>query len=424
MIAINSYAQSNIVSEFVSEITNQKFYQAYQKFDNSVQSQIPQNQLSAIWQSVIAQNGELDKYEFNCQESKDNFDTYYYTCHFKHQTIDLKLILSREEEKIAGFFFVPVHSCEEQTQYISPSYFDDERFRQKDIKIKSDSILLGATIIHPSKKSDAICILIHGSGPHDRDETIGINKPFKDLAIGLASEGISSIRYDKRTYTHKDGLENITIEEEVTKDVSSIIKYIQQTNDLKNKSIYLIGHSLGGMLAPKVAIQHPEVKGIVYMAANASSLEDLILKQSKYIFNLDGELSEQEKQQIRLLENQIEFLNDSLTASSVSSKLPLGLPSSYWLSLKDYQPTIIANQLTIPMFFLQGERDYQVTVEEMNLWKDVLKEHGNVDFKLYKNLDHLFFEGDGKPNPTEYSNQANIPYYLIQDIGKWIKKKK
>ncbi len=424
MITINSYAQSNIVSEFVSEITNQKFDLAYQKFDKRIQSQIPQNQLSVIWQSVITQNGELDKYEFNCQELKDGFEIHYYTCHFKHQIIDLKLIFSREKDKVAGFFFVPVYSCSEETGYKLPSYFDKDRLVEKEIKIPSGGFELGATITYPTQASNAVCIFIHGSGPQDRDETIGDNKPFKDLAIGLANQGITTIRFDKRTYRPKMAIEEITVDKEVVEDVEAVIEYVKKAADLRNKDIYLVGHSLGGMLAPKLAQQNSRVKGIVFMAANASSLGNLMVSQSNYLAKLDGEISEQEKAELDQLKKQVDYLRDSLNEFSEQHKLPLNVPASYWVSLRDYHPGQVANELTIPMLCLQGGRDYQVTVTEFELWKDALKSHSNVDFKEYSKLNHLFLEGEGVPNPQEYQNHSHIPYVVIKDIGTWINKQK
>lgn len=273
LLPINSYGQQQNVSEFVSEFTGMQFDKAYQKLNQELQDQIPKNELPLIWKMLTDQNGELTTYGFNCKESSSEFQLFFYTFYFENQTLDLQITLSLENEKIAGFFFVPVHICGGQKKYSLPNYYDENIFQESTLEIESDSILLNASITLPFEYSDFICILIHGSGPQDRDATIGLNKPFKDLAIGLAMSGIASVRYDKRTYTYQDNIENITIEKEVIDDVSAIIKYIKSATDLRDRDIYLIGHSLGGMLAPKVALQNPVVKGIIYLAANFSPLE-------------------------------------------------------------------------------------------------------------------------------------------------------
>ncbi|MCY4299039.1 MAG: alpha/beta hydrolase [Flavobacteriaceae bacterium] len=193
-----------------------------------------------------------------------------------------------------------------------------------------------------------------------------MNKPFKDLAMGLAVHGISSIRYDKRTYTYQNDIKEIPIEKEVIDDVSNIIKCVACHPEFQRKDVYLIGHSLGGMLLPKITLLNPQVKGLVFMAANVSPLEDLFLKQYDYLFHLDGTLDEVEQKRLSQMKNQVRYLKDTLTISSTSDKLPFQIPSSCWLSLKNYNPTESVKKISVPMLFLQGEQDYQVTLEEFN----------------------------------------------------------
>ena len=142
-------------------------------------------------------------------------------------------------------------------------------------------MLPGLLTIPRNTTSFPIVILVHGSGPNDRDETIGPNKPLRDLAFGLASFGIASIRYDKRTLVYgekivSEGLK-INLETEVLIDVTSAIRLAKSIDGVRD--IYIIGHSLGSMLSPKIASENNDVAGIVMMAGNARPLEDLIIEQ-------------------------------------------------------------------------------------------------------------------------------------------------
>ena len=265
-------------------------------------------------------------------------------------------------------------------------------------------------------------VLVHGSGPNDRDETIGSNKPFRDLAFGLAELGIASIRYDTRTLVYgkkivSEGLE-INLETEVIIDASSAIRLAKSIDGVTD--IYVIGHSLGAMLAQKISNENSTVDGIVLMAGNARPLEDLIIEQYFYLFSQDG-IREQEEKALDDLKVQIANL-DKLNQEPFDSSLnfPLNLQASYLKSLMDYNQVNEIKSVGARVLILQGERDYQVTMEDFNLWEKALKTHVNVDFKSYPKLNHLFLEGEGKSYPAEYQIEGNIPPYVIKDISNWI----
>jgi pimeloyl-ACP methyl ester carboxylesterase len=120
-------------------------------------------------------------------------------------------------------------------------------------------------------------VLVHGSGQHDRDETIGPNKPFRDLAWGLASRGIAVLRYEKRTRQHQQRvaqLENgFTVKEEAIDDAGAAVALLRNRTGIRANRIYVLGHSLGAMLAPRIAAADPAVAGLVLMAGPVRSLE-------------------------------------------------------------------------------------------------------------------------------------------------------
>ena len=74
-----------------------------------------------------------------------------------------------------------------------------------------------------------------------------------------------------------------------------------------------------------------------------------------------------------------------------------------------------------PMLILQGERDYQVTMEDFAGWKKNLSSKASVEFKTYPNLNHLFMEGEGKSTPHEYETAGHVAEIVINDIADWMK---
>jgi hypothetical protein len=264
-------------------------------------------------------------------------------------------------------------------------------------------------------------ILVHGSGPNDRDETIGPNKPFKDLAWGLASQGIIVLRYDKRTYTYQQELEsdtNLTPKEEVVDDALQAISFLETNTSINVSDIYVLGHSLGAMLAPQIASRSSVLAGIILLAAPARPLEDLILNQTIYLANLDGSISENESISIAYITQQVE----DIKTENFTDKPILGAYKDYWEYLAHYNQVSVAQNLSIPMLFLQGKRDYQVSYEYDFLpWQEALSTHPHVTFISNNTLNHLFISGEGQPSNTEYFTEGHVASAVIDNIATWIK---
>jgi dipeptidyl aminopeptidase/acylaminoacyl peptidase len=247
------------------------------------------------------------------------------------------------------------------------------------------------------------------------------------LSWGLASKGVAVLRYEKRTKQYANQLveikNEITVEQETIEDAIAAVTLLQSIPEIDKSKIFMLGHSLGGMLIPRIAQKSNQIAGFVIMAGTARPLEDVIYEQFAYIFSLDGQLSEDEKNKLNELEAQIKMVKSTnLSKDTSSEKLPLEVPASYWLDLRGYDPAKLAADLKKPVLILQGERDYQVTMDDYKRWKDALSEHQNVTFKLYKNLNHLFIEGEGKSTPSEYEKPGHVHETVVQDITDWIKK--
>lgn len=267
-----------------------------------------------------------------------------------------------------------------------------------------------------------VVIFVHGSGQSDYDETIYNNKPFKDIAEGLAANGITSLRYNKRYFQHATSAPaDITIEDEVLDDVKLAIDFVKNYEGLENSKIFIIGHSLGGMLAPYIAQTNDEVDGIVCLAGSPRRLEDIILDQNIALLETTDNLTEEEKQNI--LDSQvIPYVNMVKELKEGDESIYLfNVPSIYWLSLNKIDTAEISKNLSIPMLILQGDADFQVFVEnDFNLWKNILKDNDNAEFKLYANLNHLFMQTIGKKDVTEYQKKQHVDEQVITDIAEWI----
>jgi uncharacterized protein len=122
------------------------------------------------------------------------------------------------------------------------------------------------------------------------------------------------------------------------------------------------------------------------------------------------------------LEQQVANVKSLTPSTDASKKLPLGVPPKYWLDLQGYEPAKAAREVAKPMLILQGERDYQVTMEDFGNWKKVLGLRKDVKFISYPTLNHLFLEGKGKSVPVEYATPGNVAPVVIKDIATWMGK--
>ena len=267
-------------------------------------------------------------------------------------------------------------------------------------------------------------VLVHGSGPHDRDETIGPNKPFRDFAWGLASQGIVVLRYDKRTYHYQERLAagNITVKEEVLDDVQAAVALLRTRKEIDPKRIVVVGHSVGAYLGPKIGTLEPGLAGLVLMAGNTRRLEDLLVEQVAYLQEVAGEKDEEAKATLEKLRRQAARVKDpGLKPDTPREDLPFDVPAVYWLSLRGYDPAATAAGLKMPMFVLQGERDYQIRMVDFEGWKKALGERKDVKLKSYPKLNHLFMEGGEKPSPADYEKAGHVSKEVIDDVAEWVK---
>jgi hypothetical protein len=247
---------------------------------------------------------------------------------------------------------------------------------------------------------------------------------FRDLAWGLASRGVAVLRYQKRSRQYGAQLlsiKNFTVMDETIADARFAAEFLTTQPGIDAKRIAVAGHSLGAMLAPRIAAGQPKIAGIIVMAGNTRPMEVLVVEQVEYLIHLDGTVSEAEQ---KALDNARKFAADvrdpNLKPEQIVEMLGAKLPGTYILDLRAHDPAVAATKLAIPMFILQGERDYQVRMVDFDGWKKALSGRKNVQFKSYAPLNHYFMPGTGPGTNTEYLKPSHVAEEVIADIAAWI----
>jgi pimeloyl-ACP methyl ester carboxylesterase len=288
--------------------------------------------------------------------------------------------------------------------------------------------------VEPGQKSPCI-IFIGGSGPIDKDSTIGALRPFKDMALGLANRGIASCRFDKFASTTAGIFltrsTTVTLTDEYVYHVRNAIRKLSQHPNIDHTRIFLLGHSLGGLIAARLAAES-SVAGCVLMACPAQPIYRCAIRQLRYFKSLDecgGSPSGDEPSTdntIETLENQADLADGpTLTRSTPASQLPFGLGPAYWLEYREFDPIQSLKTADCPVLVLQGARDYQVTVnEDYAAFYAKFQDRQNVRFRLYESLNHLFVPGEGECTPAEYDIGGSVDCVdvaVVDDIERWVK---
>ncbi len=390
--------------------------------DTSVRDKMPTYLLNSIWSSMEKSNGRLQD-TAGVLEDNWNGRQVYVGLQFEETSLDLQLNFNAQD-RVIGLFFKPVRS---KVPYTPAPWIDTGKFNERRFTLVNDDYKLPGLLTIPGTSDTTqkfpLVILVHGSGPGSHKGEIGPNEVFTDMAQGLAMRGIASFRYDKRTlvYGNRSAVhpDSLTIEEEILSDVSAAVQQFLDHDQIDPESIYILGHSLGGYVAPLLAKRHPELKGIILAAAPARPLDSMLLEQYRYLDSLDP--SGSMKRPLDQMEGDIAFLRSGKVDVDTDKRmLPLGIPAAYWLDLFEYDPLQTARTIKCRMLILQGEKDYQVRMTDYELWKQALIGKTNVQAKSYPDLGHGLFVGGREKGPKQYEVRDHVSRDVISDIATFI----
>jgi dienelactone hydrolase len=303
-----------------------------------------------------------------------------------------------------------------------PAYSKPDLFSAREVTIGDGDWKLGGTLLIPTGTPPfAGVVLVHGPGPNDRDESIYSNQVFRDLAEGLASRGIAVLRYDKRTKVYGEKMSELdfTLQQETVEDAVRAAALLRRQPEMDPTRVFVLGHSLGGYASPRIAVQDGKLAGLIFLAANARPIEDVALAQNDYVAHLNGSPSGDEQKRLDALKAEVQKVKQ-LEPGKSNPQVVLGLPVGYLLDLKGYDPAAEVKKLPLPMLFLQGGRDFQVTMTDFGIWKSALSGREDATFRSYPKLNHLFITGERKSSPAEYRNPGNVDAEVAGDIAAWV----
>ncbi len=453
--------------EVVTMLNAGQFKEVISKFDSTMKKAAPEARLEAIWKSLTAETGSLQEELSDSSFVYGGYDIVIVTCEFQKATLGVKLVFDKDG-KIAGLFFTNLrpHTNEEKSGSESGTKGDSTGTGESEAKgatyvsrdvtfenRKAGITLAGTLTLPDSTGKFPAVLLISGSGPNGRNETVAGHKLFLVLADYLASHGIAVLRYDKRGIGKSTGNYSEAMTMDFASDALAGVNYLMTLKQINHKEIGLIGHSEGGEIAPIVADESPNVAFIVLMAGPGVPGEDILLSQSGLIMKANGAPDSTIRMEHELQRKLFEVVMTEKDSAKAEVKLRkileegaarLGVSNageqskeafvntqlralrSPWLKFfLSYDPRPALEKLKCPVLALWGSKDLQVPpAENMPTVEKALKSGGNTDFKIVElpGLNHLFQDAKTGSSSEYAVIKETISPKVLDVITKWILK--
>jgi pimeloyl-ACP methyl ester carboxylesterase len=324
-----------------------------------------------------------------------------------------------DETGVADFRFDP--------EYSPPSYAEPDAFTERDVTVDAGDVDLGGVLTVPDGDGPfPAVLLVHGAGINDPDGTAGATKLLKDVAWGLASEGIATLRYEKRLLDHEVPDEDYTLDRLVVDDAVAALDELAAAPEVDADTAFVAGHSQGGMCAPRIAARHGDAAGVVVLDSLASYEVDPDGDVEFMRYNMDpyGDLSEEEEAALDAQRTELQRVADGDFDAEDSI---LGRPGAFWQSRIDFDPAGTVEALDVPVFSASTERvdhDHQQPLAEMS--REGFEEWQAVDaaddsrFEYYEDVGHYFREGPVPHTMDSLYLGGNVADYVVADVAEWV----
>ena len=272
-------------------------------------------------------------------------------------------------------------------------------------------------------------VMVHGSGASNMDEKVIKLTPFKDLADGLAAHGIASIRYDKRTFVHgrkmmKANAAGMTVREETIEDALLALAMLRDDKRIDSDRVFILGHSMGAMLAPRIDAEGGDVRGLIMMAGTPHRLEDIVIRQLNQGRGTNLLLGLVTRLEGKYFARKFNGLYELSDEEAKKKKFAGNITLYYFKEMGQKTASDYLLESSKPVLIMQGGRDFQVLADDdFKAFKEQLADRSNITYKLYPELNHCFVPAiydDILKASKEYSVERHIGEDVIADIAEFI----
>ena len=399
------------IDDVAKALSTGQFTELHSHLNSKMAGAVSADQLKTLWEQITAQVGPLRKTEVKSPELA--------ILHF--EKAKLRLLLGNDASgQISGLLIQPDEDAAKVDPVPTVTAADPITEQPIEFNAPNAPKLVGTLTLPKNVKNPPAVVLIHGSGAHDRYETIFTNRPFLDISRGLAKQGIAVLSYDKRTLTHAKTIDitKLTLDQETTDDGAAAAKFLQTNKNVNGKRVFVLGHSQGGMVIPLILQRDAQIRGGIIFASPAGHLIDVLPHQNRTMLG-DAVNTDAGKAHLKMIDDSIRTIRDP---KADPKAIVLGQPVSYWKSIDAVNPALNAKQTKQPILVVQGGKDFQVIKQDWEGWEKHAKTKATpLTFKLYPELNHLGMKSLGKPGMEDYKDPRHVDPQLISDIAAWIK---
>jgi len=312
-------------------------------------------------------------------------------------------------------------------EYTPPSYADRDAFTERDVTVDGGDVELDGVLSVPDGDGPAPgVLLVHGAGVTDPDGTAGTTKVLRDLAWGLATEGVATLRYEKRLHDHEVPDEEYTLDRIVVDDAVAALDELAAADAVDSECLFVAGHSQGGMCAPRIADRYGGAAGVAVLDSLVDYDVDPDAEVEFMQYNVDpyGDLDEDQE---AALDAQREAFRRVAEGDFDADDTVLGQPGAFWQSRLAFAPGETVERLDVPVFSASTERvdhDHQQPLLEMSRegheeWQALDAADGSR-FEYYEDVGHYFREGPVPSTTESLYFGGNVAEYVVADLADWV----
>jgi pimeloyl-ACP methyl ester carboxylesterase len=375
------------------------------RFSARLREVLPPALLRAGWHSLSARYGALESFAVLGEDDRYGKRRYTVELDFSQRSIQALCVFEPGSGELVGLFFSKPPSPQRKTP-------DGGQHAGGDVEeilltVGDTALPLGATLALPRVRNGArlpAVVLVAGSGPIDRDGTLQGARPYRDLAEGLARRNVVSLRFDKRpfTYPRQYAGKVATVEQELLADAVSAVNTLRLRPEVDPRRLFVLGHSLGALLAPEIAERAGDVAGLILVAAPGRPLPEILLEQLR-----DGG---EKPADLAPLERQLKALS-----TAPPEQVVLGMPAGYWQDVARRDEFRIARRLAVPTLYVRGALDHNVLSVDQERWAQAFAGDARFESLTLPGLNHLLM-----PAAAGLAGDVHVPDEVIEKLASFI----
>ncbi|OLZ42710.1 hypothetical protein A6E15_12360 [Natrinema saccharevitans] len=403
-------AATDVATALVEDLGNERFERASERFRSNQRSRYGDpGRLERLWLALTTTSGSFEEILETSVTEEQQLRAVEVTAAFERGDHDCTVVVDGETQ---------VRNCGLSDEYERPSYVDPDAITTQSVTLSVPDCSLPGTVTTPAEGDDVPgVVLVHDDGPMTADTPRGGTKTFADLAEGLATDGVATLRYDKRVPACEVAPEEYTLDRVTVDDAAVAIDRLRNVDGVDPNRIVVVGHGLGGRAAPRIANRDGGLAGVVGLAAPARPYPDFTFAQLEHKVSVG---THEWADLTATYETWRDEIDRVRSGEYEPAERLLGKPGAFWDSVGGYDHLETAAETDVPVLLCQGERDFQVSAsDDLERWDGGFA--GATTVETYADCNHLFMPGEGESVAVAYAVRNNVDEAVVDDIAAWVR---